>query len=251
LARRRAPGRGPFFLALLVALRLALLDADPARACTGGEIIPDQFYNNCRRLVEGVQEVAVARRVGHPDAELLTGRLVKTWIDFYLEHGEAPPPFHADIATGTWRLAMREVGLSIRRLIDQAPGHDDGEPAVLPLYLLVQPEARQTVHAWLDAWTASPPAELITGPTVASCTAWLEASVIRPVLGLRGFLAAEFPNSAERLLDHLEAIRQRWRPVRQAAPPEQEALLQTTWPSLLALIGTERTAWRTRLLLEP
>ncbi len=221
-------------------------------ACTSGEIIPDQFYDNCRRLVERVQELAVARRVGHPDAEQLTSRLVKTWIDFSLEHGEAPPPFHAEIATDAWRLAMRGVGLGIRRLIDQAPGHDDGEPVVLPLYLLVQPEARQAIYGWLTDWAASPPAELLAAaPNPASCTQWLESSVIRPVLGLRGFLAAEFPNSAERLLDHLEAIRQHWRPVRQAPPTEQDALVRATWPELVRLIAAERAAWRTRLFLEP
>ncbi len=210
-------------------------------------MVPDQFYENCRALVSQVQEAAVARKMGHPDAEKLAGKLLNGWVDFYLEHGEGPPPFHAGIATASWQTAMRAIGHGIRRMVDQAPGHDEGETAILPLYVLAQPEVFQSVDSLLTAWNpASAPADSGAGGT-ASFTAWLETSNIRPMLALRDLLDTNFPHCAERLAQVLETVRQEWGPVRRADPADQPALASAAMPRLTRRLAEERAWWGERL----
>ncbi|NLI78588.1 MAG: hypothetical protein GX442_19370 [Candidatus Riflebacteria bacterium] len=216
-------------------------------ACTGGEMVPDKFYENCRTLVSQVQEAAVARKMGHPDAEKLAGKLLNGWVDFFLEHGEGPPPFHAEIATASWQAAMRAIGYGIRRMVDQAPGQDEGETAILPLYVLVQPEVFKSVDGLLSAWNAASVPAVLGPEGTASFTAWLETCNIRPMLALRDLLVADFPHSAERLAQVLETVRQEWGPVRRADPVGQPALASAAIPLLTRRLAEERAWWGERL----
>ena len=228
-----------FFMLVLVFLFLY-----PASACNLESFVPLQFYDHCRDLAAKVQEAAVSRKLGHPDADKLANRLLNAWVDFYLEHGSNPPPMFAHISSESWLAAMRTMGYGIRHLVDQSPDNDDGDSTLLPLYLLVNPAELAESGNMISSWTMSLESNLFTSENPASFTLWLENSAVKPLMAVNEILGDKFPRLSERVSEFLVKIREDWRPVVHADPAEQASMAIELMPRLRRDVFKENSRWR-------
>lgn len=224
----------------LISLPVFLFSAR-IQACDSESFVFEEFGRRCQRISDYIKDLQIARKMELPAASEKRGRLLNEWVDFYLDHGQAPPASFTMMTNKNWSRTLTKAGETIGQLAYDRIPPDQAETACITFDLLAQPPKLETAMALIASWTLE--IELPAGETVEQTSEWLFRN-LRFQVELYKAVGESYPVAAENHAELIKSFNQQWKFVVQAPADTAATVYRFTRDELVTRLKQEFERWR-------
>lgn len=209
-------------------------------ACGEDDFVYEEFGKRCVKIAEMIQELKVAQAMKLPAKQIIKGKLLNEWIDFYLAHGNVSPGNIEAIATTSWKLCVQSAGKNLSDIAYERIKPENADIAVIPFFLLGQPEKMKKIHEVMVSWSTIIDEE--PNMNTASTTIWIQKNLV--MFDSIGSELFEFPSLGKDMKSFVMSTWQNWRYVAMAKGEAGKIALKFTFPEVAAKIRKKFNTWK-------
>ncbi|MFZ5951849.1 MAG: hypothetical protein ACOYXC_14150 [Candidatus Rifleibacteriota bacterium] len=226
---------------LLIAVLLQFVFSIPLHSCDVDSFVYEEFGQRCLRLSGFIKELQTSYRFNLPDQDKFRRQLLNEWTDFFLDHGEGPPPGMSQIATESWKQTIVQTGQQIGKLTYRQIEPQEADWTTIPFFLLSQPPKLEQVRQALASWS-----ELLEMPvcdSVASESAWIGSNMYN-LAQISNLTLVSVENEKERVLKLVREINYDWGHVVNAPSETADTIFRFSRDEIRAKLKKEFEHWR-------
>lgn len=212
----------------------------PAFGCGDDSFVFEEFGKRCLYIANMIQELKVAQIMDLPNKADIKGKLLNEWIDFYLAHGNKPPGNISSIATNSWKICIKNSGKLLSEIAYEKVDSKKADLAILPFYLLEQPEKMKDIHSIISSWTIV--IDKIPENNLSAKTAWVKKNLIFVDILRKEFSTFKYVRSESRKF--IVDVWQNWHYVTTATGEAQKTAMKFLFAELSDKIKTKYREWK-------
>ncbi|GAB4273837.1 MAG: hypothetical protein Kow0029_13760 [Candidatus Rifleibacteriota bacterium] len=212
-----------------------------ALACDTDTFVYEEFGQRCQKMSELIRKVQLAYKMNLPEQEHYKRILLNEWVDFFLDHGNAPPGGFTQIATSSWKSTIENAGRKLSELTYRQIDPNDADAAGIPFELLSQPVKFNAIRETIASWTKLQDEE--EAETIASEGIWIGKNVAQ-LVRLSGLLLEPYPHEKARVKRFVKDLSENWRFVIEAEAEVAETVFIFSRKEIRKKIKRELEHWR-------
>jgi|GEM_PF-3989488 len=199
--------------------------------CGPAEFVIDQFAAKCKSISEGLKEVELGRKMDLPDIASRTSRLLNLWVDFFLDHGDTPPPVFKSVDGNKWKISTRFIGHELQSFLRNEKPSEEIESVLVTLDIISDPKKLVEIHAILATWSLA----IDVKPDLGSSAdgEWIKNTLVEPLCAL-GSKLGKFQGLCFRMESFIKSELEEWHQMISARASETAEIID----SRLKLIQT-------------